>query len=226
MEKEYSALSAYAAQEENRLCTTQDEIKSFMDVNSDLFIDKLNKAAVRSLYVNCWHINMHESAAMWKLYTKSDEGVAVQSTIGRLIKMAQQSTEDIFIGEIYYIDYNSDSFSKWNHFDAIVRKRQSFAHERELRAVITKVGDMQAVNYEYATKGMGSRIMKQPDFSAAYKNQPDGIHAGNNIKELIETMYVYPDSRPWFRDLVCEISKDYSLNCNIERSALEERPLW
>jgi hypothetical protein len=37
-----------------------------------------------NIFVNSWHINEEESAAMWKLYLKSDEGVAIQSTIERL----------------------------------------------------------------------------------------------------------------------------------------------
>jgi hypothetical protein len=31
-------------------------------------------------FASCWHMNEHESAAMWKLYLKSDEGIAIQST--------------------------------------------------------------------------------------------------------------------------------------------------
>jgi hypothetical protein len=37
-------------------------------------------ATERSIYVNCWHMNEGESAAMWKLYLSAREGVAVQST--------------------------------------------------------------------------------------------------------------------------------------------------
>src|SRR5215469_15260960 len=34
-----------------------------------------------SYFVNSWHMNDHESAAMWKVYLKSNEGVAIQSTV-------------------------------------------------------------------------------------------------------------------------------------------------
>ena len=36
------------------------------------------------LYVNSWHMNEYESAAMWGLYTKTDEAIAVQSRFARL----------------------------------------------------------------------------------------------------------------------------------------------
>lgn len=35
-------------------------------------------------YVNCWHMNQRESAAMWKLYARSGDAIAVQSTYSRL----------------------------------------------------------------------------------------------------------------------------------------------
>ncbi|MBL4788227.1 MAG: hypothetical protein JKY60_03995 [Kordiimonadaceae bacterium] len=31
--------------------------------------------------VSCWHMNQHESAAMWKLYLKDGKGIAIQSTL-------------------------------------------------------------------------------------------------------------------------------------------------
>lgn len=226
MEMEYSAALAYSIQESSRLCTTQEEIRIFMDNHAHLFMDSMAKEEPKAFHVNCWHINEHESAAMWKLYMKSDEGVAIQSTVGRLIESAKKSTDAIYIGEIDYIDYATDSFRRWNGFNAIVRKRRSFAHERELRALIWKPGDMQAVNYEYMTKGMGSQIMKIPDFSAAYKDHAHGIDVPSNIKELIEHLYVCPSSPAWFAGLVSDTAKDYGLTCKIERSALEERPLW
>ena len=48
--------------------------------------------------VNCWHINEHESAAMWDLYLKSNEGIAIQSTYQKLAirsRMTMTSTLDV-----------------------------------------------------------------------------------------------------------------------------------
>jgi hypothetical protein len=30
--------------------------------------------------VNCWHVNEHESEAMWQLYTAAGQGIAIEST--------------------------------------------------------------------------------------------------------------------------------------------------
>ena len=41
---------------------------------------------IQNFFVNCWHMNDFESAAMWRLYLKSNEGIAIQSTFRRLKK--------------------------------------------------------------------------------------------------------------------------------------------
>ncbi len=88
--------------------------------------------------VNCWHMNEHESAAMWKLYLKSDEGIAVQSTYNKLLNSMHDSNDFmLLVGAVNYIDYNKEVIPFGNAFYPYIHKRKSFEHERELRAVIT-----------------------------------------------------------------------------------------
>lgn len=35
-------------------------------------------------FVNCWSLSEHESHALWRIYCRSNEGIAIQTTIGRL----------------------------------------------------------------------------------------------------------------------------------------------
>src|SRR5215208_6528995 len=39
---------------------------------------------MKAACVNCWHINDFESAAMWNVYSRIGDGIAVQSTYDRL----------------------------------------------------------------------------------------------------------------------------------------------
>ena len=49
------------------------------------FKNQINRSEMRTrVAVSCWHINTHESAAMWKLYAKTNEAVCIQSTYKRL----------------------------------------------------------------------------------------------------------------------------------------------
>src|SRR3989339_339130 len=48
--------------------------------------NKKFKKTKNLVYLNCWHINKYESAAMWSVYLQSNEGIAIQSTRLRMEK--------------------------------------------------------------------------------------------------------------------------------------------
>ena len=45
------------------------------------------RRAPRCHFVNCWHMNEHESEAMWKLYARSEYAVSIESTYARLVNV-------------------------------------------------------------------------------------------------------------------------------------------
>jgi len=146
----------------------------------------LAKNWLKSFYVNYWHINSGESAAMWKLYLKSDEGLAIQSTISRLIESANKSGETIHIGKVRYIDYNNASFDDTNYYNRIIHKRISYEYERELRAVIVKHAGME--RFFEILDGLNN-IERLPEFD--FENHL-GFSICNNMIDLIENIYVAP----------------------------------
>ncbi len=77
-------------------------------------------------------MNEHESAAMWKLYAQTNEAVAIQSTYQ---KLASCLPENVFVGVVHYIDYETQWLPEGNAMWPFVHKRKSFEHERELRAL-------------------------------------------------------------------------------------------
>ena len=92
------------------------------------------QAHFSSYGVNCWHKNPHESDAMWKLYSASGQGVAIESTIGQL-KDSVQPHQNLEIGSVVYLDENESS-KELGKLDVLLWKRKSFEHEKELRAII------------------------------------------------------------------------------------------
>jgi hypothetical protein len=69
-----------------------------------------------TFYVSCWHINEHESAAMWELYTRGGEGIAIRCTIGDIRRALRDSDSEIYPAKINYIDYRSDAIPGGNIF--------------------------------------------------------------------------------------------------------------
>ena len=94
----------------------------------------------RALFVSSWHLNAGESAAMWDLYLGTEPGVAIQSTVGALRQQmdAGSGATEVFIGAVEYIDYATDSWGAFRAFNRVFHKRNSFEHEREIRAVIVR----------------------------------------------------------------------------------------
>lgn len=90
------------------------------------------------IVVNCWHKNDFESEAMWKLYSDSHKGIAIQTTAESLVESVIDLRSDIiFFSEIKYINYDSPSLTPG---DCIVNgnigpllKRTAFEHENEAR---------------------------------------------------------------------------------------------
>ena len=182
----------------------KDEPKRMADFVSSSF-KKIREFTI----VNCWHMNNYESAAMWKLYLKSDEGVAIQSTFKRLKEnFNQKKSRPVYIGKVRYIDYEKDVMPQSDALSPYIYKRKSFDHERELRAV------------SYNVQLNGSSV----DSSKVKLN--DGDYFPVDLDLLIEQVYVAPIAQEWFYELVKSVTKKYCLNKEIVKSNLTASPLY
>jgi hypothetical protein len=157
--------------------------------------------------INCWHLNEHESAAMWKLYLKSDEGIAICSSYAKL-KRCLIDEDTIFLGVVKYIDYETEWIQDGNVLAPFVHKRKSFEHEQEIRALIAKwpVGEHEL------------------DFTK--ETISHGVQIKVDIETLIERIYIAPSSPAWFADLVKAIVNRYGYTFEVVHSRLYEQPVF
>ena len=51
--------------------------------------------------INCWYQSEYESDAMWQLY--SNNGIAIQTTFGKLKNSFKNSNDNVLIGQVKYI---------------------------------------------------------------------------------------------------------------------------
>ena len=164
----------------------------------------------RFTLLNCWHISDNESAAMWRLYLKSDEGVAIRSTFRRLADSLKVCVDHkVYIGKVKYIDYETDWLPEGNTFYPFLHKRRSFEHERELRAVIQKLPIVEGVGIDLA----------QPSPDA-------GAYVPVDVDLLLETVFVSPAAPPWFHELVSSVVGKYGFSKEVRRSKLGEDPVY
>ena len=118
---------------------TAEGIRQFMkNLGREAYWDTVAKVFLTtrySLYVNCWNWGDNESEAMWRLYSGINDGVAIQTTYGELVKAIEQRA-NFYIGMVKYIDYERETFEgNLNSFQFAMHKRLVFAHENEVRLV-------------------------------------------------------------------------------------------
>lgn len=103
-------------------------------------------------YISCWHESNVESAAMWKLY---GDTIAIQTTYGRFdAELKKWPQHEISIGTVRYRDYARARFPQCARYP-FEHKRLSFAHEREVRAIIQPVSDPEAMRSGLPVDGFG-----------------------------------------------------------------------
>jgi hypothetical protein len=187
--------------------STDPNLAAYKDYPDTYFDDmsRLFKMLIESYLISCWHMNEFESAAMWKLYSNSDEAISVQSTYRRLRVCVPKT---VFIGEVTYIDYETDAFSMANGFNFIMHKRLSFAHERELRAIFWESREGHD-NEQYRAK-----------------IEPSGLAIEVDLPMLIERVYVSPTAASWFARVVEAMTAKCGFSFPVSQSALAEAPLY
>ena len=173
---------------------TYEEIKK-LSVNNPEFLSYY-KSHREKVVISSWHINEYESFAMWQIFTQNSEGLAIQSTIGRLQK-AMQVEKDFnqYIGEVNYIDYKKEYIPFDDMFFPFLFKRKSFQYEREVRIIA--------------------------DLSEQEIKINDGLKIEVDIDQLIEKIYIHPKSENWYKKLVIELVDKLGFDFEIEKSDLE-----
>ena len=83
-------------------------------------------------FVSCWSAQPDESYALWLIYCEKNEGVAIQTTFGRLKASLQ---EPVILRPVVYARDARVPANKNHPFlaDVVVRKRPMFAYEHEVR---------------------------------------------------------------------------------------------
>ena len=173
---------------------TYEEIRKIAE-NNPKFLSYY-KSHREKIAISSWHINEYESFAMWQIFTKNNEGLAIQSTIGRLKEALQpeRKTEQ-YIGEVNYIDYKKEYIPFNDAFFPFLFTRKSFQYEREVRIISDVTQNKIEIN--------------------------DGLKIDVDIHQLIEKIYIHPKSENWYKNLVIQLMEQLGFNFSIEKSDLE-----
>ena len=151
-----------------------------------------------STFINCWHENEVESAAMWKLYGNIDDAIAIETD---LVRLRTSLPIRIEIRKVDYIDYDNNSIIRMclerNHGlsvqDILAYKRKSFIHEQEYRAIYWKIPDSDELD-----EGMTWV-------------HPKGINLSIDCSILIKKVHISPYASPLLESIIKTKKKKYDL---------------
>ncbi len=156
--------------------------------------------------INCWHENPHESAAMWKSYSRETDGIAIRTDFNSF-KRSLISPEEIHVGKVNYINYKSHVIPETNLAYSFLHKRLDFKYEQEVRAIT---------------------ISQRPDETGSITRHLCDI--GNyyevDLSFLIKEVFVAPYAHDWFFELVKSVANRYGLKTHVIKSSLADEPTW
>jgi len=173
-------------------------------------------------FATCWHASPVESAALWKLYSREEAGVAIISTPGRMIEGVELTPYNTAIlGPVEYKDFDKEDMSLPFGKQAMPAflKRKSFEHENEVRGSIilgTNTADPIMIPPPNDLDG----VMKLA------KELPRVITVKVKLKILIQHIWISPLAHSWFIDLVRMLSDRHGLGQFVHPSGLLGEPVY
>lgn len=176
-----------------------------------LYLDAL-KWFPRSLFVSSWHQNLYESDSTWERYaSEGTMGVAIKTNFFKLKDSYHNTNDDVYIGKMNYIDYNSCSCMRGiGPFSIILHKRKNYEEDKEVRCFIFK--PMLYLN------GKSIDINR--------KDIPKGINIPIDLNFLIEAIYIHPKAESWHIEIIKDIVKKYGYKFEVYESELSKAPAF
>jgi hypothetical protein len=176
-------------------------------------MDHLEKAfseLKRLTKICCWHIEDHESSAMWNLYSNLGKGVAITSTPVKLAASLtpfrlkpDYETENLWGGNVSYVDLQKERL-RVGMIERFYFKHNAFSWEQEFRMAIS--------------------VRMAEEFGV---NVPEnGIFVQANVSNFIEEIHIGPALEESERESILGICKLHNLEERIHISSLLGRPRY
>lgn len=147
-------------------------------------------------FVNCWIESPHELSLMWTAYAKN--GIAIKSSVGNLKSSFNDSSENIYLSRVKYIDYDNessqDTYAPLNVLKLVFTKRSLFKQENEIRLLHS--------DYENKDRDIRGKSIKV------------------DINVLIDEIVTSPNTDDNFLNLIKTYLNSKGINKKITRSIL------
>lgn len=179
-------------------------------------LGELHKKLKRATVINCWHINDNESDAMWQLYLKNNEGVAIQSNKERIYSAFFNTIGNIGASKVRYLNYENGIWHHpvdyphhfYNTVTPLIHKRIEFVHENEFRL------------YHHIYEAENNK-----EYWDTKKNSL-GEFIEVDISILVERIILSPTSDENFEKKVKDLAIKYGFEFQFYKSKLQSNPYY
>lgn len=184
------------------------DINDIQTLNNDLGSTAQFRQA---FYINCWHLFKEETAAMWARYGK--DGVAVVSRYSLLKAVLHALPDRLHLG---LVRYGWQLGTRWNLLRFITTKREEYAWEREVRAMLWRLDSGDSVNRHI---DINNRFHPLPVYDPP-ETLPLGLKRPIDLQTLINGVVTAPDATEAVQAEVREVLKVAMLSVPVTPSSL------
>jgi hypothetical protein len=160
--------------------------------------------------ISCWHIENHESDAMWKLYSGMGKGVAITSTPKKIEVSLEPyrikptyGIEELWGANVSYIDLMQERL-KVSMLERFFYKHNAFSWEKEFRLAIS--------------------VRTAEEFGVEVPE--DGINVNATIDTLLEEIHIGPSLNDSERTEVIKVCDSLGFGNRVKVSSLLGRPRY
>lgn len=153
-------------------------------------------------YVSCWTFGSKDNMTHWQLYAGVRSGIAITTTVERLVRTALSWDREVIISKVKYVDHTKvKRYAISLHSDVLQFKHEAYRNDKEVRVIVPQQGD-------------------------AWKSNPIEIRLPvADLDMLVKTIVVAPEASPEFYEAVKRLCSQYGLKAPVLQSALVMVPV-
>lgn len=167
--------------------------------------DKFKKELREGVFINCWSLGIDDNMALWKIYGKTDDCVAITTTVKKL-----RSALDKFSGQgrlslrkIDYIKHWKDPKIEVKPYSNVFKyKTVGYTFENEVRIILDRF-----------------------DHTFEATSKDEGVMLPVDLRMFLRSVVVSPECSPWFKTVVEDIAVKYGVTCPIRNSSMSKQPI-
>jgi hypothetical protein len=176
----------------------------------------------RSFYnVSCWYNHSVESAAMWKLYTQSSEGLIIVSTFQRVVNELLNAQIDsdvsLFASNIIYQLHTTPDNAPIPLTRLLLHKHPSFASENEVRFLLfdrKRPLDPKSVD----------SLAKNGDLEKHTQANVRSMSVPVDVANIIEEVVISPAAPSWVANAIATTIRALGYTMPVRLSELGQDP--